>query len=127
MRLQQLDHFGIEVRDLKRAEKFYTEVMGLTVAARLGDQILLDCNGQNLALFHVNRAEMSPAQRAVLIANPLGKGHHAFRVAREDFLSASEQFRKAGVENAKAIDWGDHDCMYFLDPDGNLMEIVSYR
>ena len=25
------------------------------------------------------------------------------------------------------IDWGDHDCMYFLDLDGNLLEIVSYR
>jgi catechol 2,3-dioxygenase-like lactoylglutathione lyase family enzyme len=33
----------------------------------------------------------------------------------------------AGVETARPIDWGDHDCLYFLDPDGNLLEVVSYR
>jgi hypothetical protein len=32
-----------------------------------------------------------------------------------------------GVESARQIDWGDHDCLYFLDLDGNLLEIVSYR
>jgi extradiol dioxygenase family protein len=26
-----------------------------------------------------------------------------------------------------AIDWGDHECLYFLDPDGNLLELVAYR
>ena len=31
MKLQQLDHFGIEVRALARAERFYTEVLGLDV------------------------------------------------------------------------------------------------
>jgi extradiol dioxygenase family protein len=25
------------------------------------------------------------------------------------------------------IDWGDHECLYFLDPDGNLLELVGYR
>ena len=44
-----------------------------------------------------------------------------------DFASAKERFTKAGVESARPIDWGDHDCLYFLDPDGNLLEIVSYR
>ncbi len=127
MKLQRLDHFGIEVRDLARAERFYTEVLGLSVGARFRNQVLLDCGGQNLALFEVKRSELSASERTQMISNPLGKGHHAFRVSRDDFLSATERLTEAGVETAKPIDWGNHDCLYFLDPDGNLLEIVSHR
>jgi catechol 2,3-dioxygenase-like lactoylglutathione lyase family enzyme len=128
MKLKRLDHFGIEVRELKVAEHFYTEVLGLTVVARLGGhQILMDCGGQNLALFEVKRSEPSGEERARIISNPLGRGHHAFLVDHEDFLSAAERLKEAGVETARPIDWGDHDCLYFLDPDGNLLEVVSYR
>jgi catechol 2,3-dioxygenase-like lactoylglutathione lyase family enzyme len=127
MKLQRLDHFGIEVRDLARAERFYREVLELAVVTRFGDQVLLDCGGQNLALFEVPRAALTTAERAGIIGHPLGRGHHAFSVSREDFLAAPRKLREAGVETAAPIDWGDHDCLYFLDLDGNLLEIVSYR
>ena len=128
MKLERLDHFGIEVSDLTRAERFYTDVLGLAVVARLGDQVLLDCGGQNLALFQVERAPLSPEERRRRISHPLGSGHHAFRVSREDFLAARERLGAAGVEvESKPHNWGDHDCLYFLDPDGNLLEVVSYR
>ena len=127
MKLERLDHFGIEVAELKRAERFYTEVLGLSVVARFGDQVLLQCGDQNLALFRVPRPPLTPDQRQNRISHPLGKGHHAFRVSRADFESAHERLAQAGVETAKTIDWGDHDCTYFLDPDGNLLEMVSYR
>jgi catechol 2,3-dioxygenase-like lactoylglutathione lyase family enzyme len=127
MKLQRLDHFGIEVRDLARAERFYIEVLGLAVVTRFGDQVLLDCGGQNLALFEVEGPPLTPAERARVIGHPLGRGHHAFSVSRDDFLSAARRLSAACVETAKPIDWGDHDCMYFLDLDGNLLEIVCYR
>jgi len=127
MKLERLDHFGIEVGDLARAERFYTDVLGLGVVARLGDQVLLDCGGQNLALFGVARPPVAAAERKARIAHPLGRGHHAFRVGRADFAVARDRLAAAGVESAAPIDWGDHDCLYFLDPDGNLLEIVSYR
>jgi catechol 2,3-dioxygenase-like lactoylglutathione lyase family enzyme len=127
MKLERLDHFGIEVAELARAESFYTNVLGLAVVARFGDQVLLDCGGQNLALFEVRRPPLDPATRQSLISHPLGRGHHAFKVSRDDFTGARERLAKAGVESAAPIDWGDHDCIYFLDPDGNLLEMVSYR
>jgi catechol 2,3-dioxygenase-like lactoylglutathione lyase family enzyme len=127
MKLTRLDHFGLEVADLPRAERFYTGVLGLKVAAHLGDQVLLECGGQNLALFEVARAALTPQARTALIANPLGRGHHAFRIGADDFADAKQRLAAAGVETAPAIDWGDHDCMYFLDPDGNLLELVCYR
>lgn len=127
MKLERLDHFGIEVNELASAECFYTEVLGLTVVAHLGDQTLLQCGPQNLALFQVKRPRLTSEERRNRISHPLGKGHHAFTVSRADFEAASQKLAQAGVETAPAIDWGDHDCMYFLDPDGNLLEIVSYR
>jgi len=127
MRLERLDHFGIEVSDRERAERFYTGVLGLSVVARFGDQTLLDCGGQNLALFVVPRPPIDAAERNRRISNPLGKGHFAFNVNRFDFETAKEEFTAAGVESAEPIDWGDHDCLYFLDPDGNLLELISNR
>jgi catechol 2,3-dioxygenase-like lactoylglutathione lyase family enzyme len=127
MKLERLDHFGIEVTDLARAEHFYTGVLGLQVVNRFGDQVLLDCGGQNLALFEVQSAPLDDAARKTLIARPLGRGHHAFKVKASDFAVARERLAAAGVESAAPIDWGDHDCIYFLDPDGNLLEMVSYR
>ncbi len=127
MKLERLDHYGLEVNNLQRAEQVYTSVLGFNVVARFGDQVLMECGGQNLALFGVRRSAPTPEQRAALIGHPLGKGHHAFKVGRSDFAQARSILTAAGVECAPTIDWGDHDCMYFLDPDGNLLELVSYR
>lgn len=127
MKLERLDHFGIEVNELATAEHFYTEVLGLTVVAHLGDQTLLQCGPQNLALFQVKRPPLTAEQRHGLISHPLGKAHHAFTVNHADFEAARQNFANGGVDSAAPIDWGDHDCLYFLDPDGNLLEIVSYR
>ena len=125
MRILELDHFGIDVSDLDRAEQFYTNMLGLEVAQRFGQhQVLLRCGGQMLALFA--RTDLPPRQTK-RIENPLGKGHHAFKVTWEDFLAMRVRFDDHGVPTHGPIDWGDHDCLYFLDPDGNLLEIVAYR
>ena len=54
----------VEARDLRRAEQFYTAVLGFTVVARFGDQVLMECGGQNLALFGVHRPPLTDEERA---------------------------------------------------------------
>jgi len=61
------------------------------------------------------------------LASPLGKGHWAFQVGPADLRDALDSFRREGVPCHGPVDWGDHDCLYFLDPDGNLLEVVAYR
>ena len=125
MRLLELAHFGLDVADLDRAERFYTEVLGLAVAQRFGHhQVLLRCGRQMLALFE--RTDLPP-RVTDSIENPLGKGHHAFKISPADLRTAQEVFQARGVPTYGPIDWGDHDCLYFLDPDGNLLEVVAYR
>lgn len=124
LQLRRLDHFGVEVADLARAERFYTDLLGMTVEMRLPDQVLLRYGDGSCALFL--KPGRAPGGREQ-IENPLGKGHHAFEVSHDDLRRARELFEAEGVPYHAPIDWGDHDCLYFLDPDGNLLELVGYR
>ncbi|OLC56411.1 MAG: hypothetical protein AUH77_05990 [Candidatus Rokubacteria bacterium 13_1_40CM_4_69_39] len=122
--MRRLDHFGVDVADLARAERFYTEVLGMTVRMRLPDQLLLSYGDGGCALFFKPDREPGGLDQ---IENPLGKSHHAFEVSHADLVAAQALFATRGIPYHAPIDWGDHDCLYFLDPDGNLLEIVGYR
>jgi len=124
MRVRRLDHFGVDVADLARAERFYTEVLGMTVRMRLPDQLLLSYGDGGCALFFKPDREPGGLDQ---IENPLGKSHHAFEVSHADLVAAQALFATRGIPYHAPIDWGDHYCLYFLDPDGNLLEIVGYR
>jgi catechol 2,3-dioxygenase-like lactoylglutathione lyase family enzyme len=124
MQVRRLDHFGVDVADLARAERFYTEVLGMSVRMRLPDQVLLSYGDGNCALFL--KPDRAPGDLEQ-IRDPLGKSHHAFEVAWDDYRAAPAIFAAQGIPHHAPIDWGDHECLYFLDPDGNLLELVGYR
>ncbi|MEE9284886.1 MAG: VOC family protein [Dehalococcoidia bacterium] len=123
MRIQRIDHVGIEVRDLARAESFYTGILGLNVVGRFHNQVLMQGEGFNLALFQ--NPAMEPMGGGD-ISDPLGKGHWAFEVDAATLAEAQDRFQREGVPYHGPVDWGDHDCLYFLDPDGNLLEVLAY-
>lgn len=124
IRVTRLDHFGVDVSDLERAERFYVDVLGMSVEMRRHDQRLLRYGDGACALFLV--PDRIPGGLA-LIDDPLGKSHHAFEVSWADLLRARRLFVERGIAHHAPIDWGDHECLYFLDPDGNLLELVGYR
>jgi catechol 2,3-dioxygenase-like lactoylglutathione lyase family enzyme len=124
MQVRRLDHFGVDVADLARAERFYTEVLGMSVRMRLPDQVLLSYGDGNCALFL--KPDRAPGDLEQ-IRDPLGKSHHAFEVAWDDYRAAPAIFAAQGIPHHTPIDWGDHECLYFLDPDGNLLELIGYR
>jgi glyoxylase I family protein len=122
--LKRLDNFGVDVSDLDRAERFYTGVLGMSVLMRLPDQRLLRYADGNCALFlKPDRAPGGLEQ----IEDPFGKSHHAFEVSWDELERARGLFSERGIPYHAPIDWGDHHCLYFLDPDGNLLELVGYR
>lgn len=124
MRVRRLDHFGVDVADLARAERFYTELLGMTVRMRLPDQVLLSYGSGSCALFFKPDRVAGDVEQ---VKSPLGKSHHAFEVSWEDYRDAQKVFAERGIPHHAPIDWGDHECLYFLDPDGNLLELVGYR
>ena len=124
MKLKRLDHFGVDVADLTRAEGFYRDVLGMSVQMRLADQVVMR-GGETLCALFLKPDR--PAADLEDVRHPLGKSHHAFEVGWDDLKAAEALFSARGVPYHAPIDWGDHDCLYFLDPDGNLLELVGYR
>ena len=122
LKLERLDHLALYVSDLAAAERFYTQVLGMTLVSRLGEMTLVECGGLNIGL--VSKPELPPRDLD-LIEAPLARAHHAFLVSSAQFAAARAALESAGVPVHGPVDWGDHDCLYFLDPDGNLLEIVT--
>jgi catechol 2,3-dioxygenase-like lactoylglutathione lyase family enzyme len=126
IRIQKLDHFAIYVTDLARAEKFYSEHLGMAVRARIGtEQVLLECGDTLLALFA--KPDLPTPVEPGAPADPLGRAHFAVNVSASDWQAARAELEAAGVPLSRPIDWGDHDCFYLTDPDGNLIELMSWR
>ncbi|MEE9325194.1 MAG: VOC family protein [Dehalococcoidia bacterium] len=124
IRIKRLDHYGLNVSNLSRAEAFYSETLGMDIESKMGHMTLLKGGNAVLALFENPKIVPGDTED---IKDPLGKAHHAFEVSREDFQRALERFPQENIPLKGPIDWGDHDCLYFLDPDGNLLELISNR
>jgi catechol 2,3-dioxygenase-like lactoylglutathione lyase family enzyme len=125
-RINKLDHFAVYVTDLARSEQFYSERLGMGVHARIGaEQVLMRCGDTLLALFAKPGLE-TPVEPGAT-SDPLGRVHFAVNVSAEDWRAALAEFKAAGIPVSEPIDWGDHDCFYVSDPDGNLVELMSWR
>lgn len=121
--LNGLDHFGIEISNMEKSKEFYCRILGMKMQAEFGNMTLMKCGQNELALFERN--DLGP-KSSELVNTPLGRGHWAFKVNNNDFDLAQQQFPQQEIPMHGPIDWGDHKCLYFLDPDGNLLELISY-
>lgn len=125
--LKQLDHLGVDVGDLERARHFYCDLLGLEFLKPMGAEddpegLLLRCGSRNFAL---HRNPKAPVRSREIIEDPTGRAHLAFKVSRADFERARAEFPGKGIPTKGPIEWGGHRCLYFLDPDGNLLELVE--
>src|SRR5438132_1034027 len=126
MRIQKLDHLVIYVTDLARSERFYAERLGMEVKFRIGsEQVVLRCGDTSLALMW--KPDLKTPVEPNATENPLGRAHFAVNVSVEDWATARAELAAAGVPISKPVDWGDHDCFYLADPDGNLIELMNWR
>lgn len=126
LKIQKLDHFAIYVTDLSRSANFYSKYLGMEVHKRIGaEQVLMKCGDILLALFakHYLKTPVEPGATD----DPFGRVHFAVNISAEDWKTAHKEFEEAGIPMSRLINWGDHDCFYITDPDGNLIELMSWR
>lgn len=123
IRPTRLGHIVLKVRDLERSEKFYAEVMGLQVSGRLDGQMVFLSAGEkhhDLALYGVGPDAADPQQRQV------GLLHFAWELGSfEELKRAYRLLREKGVPIVGAMDHGISKGLYFLDPDGNEIEVYA--
>jgi glyoxylase I family protein len=128
IRTKGVYHIGIPVNNVERAVKFYTEILGMTIAKLNKDDM-----GDRL-----NRADLrSGDSMVVLFQRPKiiekdalkedGATHQAFTVSPEDFDLAAEKMKDWGVKvyDIATVERPSGRGFYFFDPDGNLLQLYA--
>ena len=113
---------------MPRAVKFYTEVLGMTVAKTGTDDM-----GDKLS-----RADLRSGDSMVVLfkrPKPLagdgverdGATHQAFSVGREDFELAKAKMKDWGVKvhSVASVDRASGSGFYFFDTEGNLLQLYA--
>jgi len=121
--LRKLGHVVLNVTDLERSVRFYTELLGLAISDRYpdsmvpGGMVFMRCNADHHGVALVGGARQS---------DPSSLNHFAFEVASlDEVFRARAWLRKHGVpivfEGRRRA--GCQIAVEFQDPDGNNLEI----
>jgi glyoxylase I family protein len=121
-------HIGIPVEDMDRALRFYTEVLGMTVAKTgtddMGDKLSradLRCGNSMVVLF--KRPKPLPGDGV----ERDGATHQAFTVSPEDFELAVAKMKDWGVRvhTTATVERASGRGFYFFDSEGNLLQLYA--
>jgi catechol 2,3-dioxygenase-like lactoylglutathione lyase family enzyme len=118
-------HMGIYATDVARMEDFYTRVLGFTVTDR-GD---LETPRGKVDLVFMSRDPRDHHQIVLASGRPAGGGFNpinqiSFRMA--ELAGLREMYRrlvKEGVREISPVTHGNAISVYFLDPEGNRIEL----
>jgi catechol 2,3-dioxygenase len=115
--LGAIDHVVINVRDLARSKAFYCGVLGMTVRSAGAGYAFLYCGdgAQQLGLFETEEGTAPTPDEDL--------NHLAFSAtagSRADIVAA---LAAHGIEARGRL--GDPNCIYFEDPDGHCLQILT--
>ena len=122
MKVQALGHAVVKVRNLERAEQFYSGVLGMPVAARhetMPMTFFTLGNHHDLAVLAVGEDAPDPPRNAP------GLYHLAFKIGDtlDELRAAKTRLEEAGVKIDAVIDHTVSQSLYLRDPDGNGIEL----
>lgn len=120
MRAAEILEACVYADDLDAAERFYADVLGMEVFAKVeGRHVFFRCGGRMFLVF--NAAETRDGN---VPHGAAGAGHVCFAM-REDELDAwRAHLRAHGVEIESDYEWpGGGRSLYFRDPAGNSVEL----
>jgi catechol 2,3-dioxygenase-like lactoylglutathione lyase family enzyme len=125
VKIVELDHLVLTVRDLERTLDFYRDVLGMSVSAFEGGRLALKFGSQKINL-HQAGEELAPRAD-----HPVpGSGDLCFltdgSIAEwvDHFERLQIPIAEGPVPRTGAL--GPMTSIYVRDPDGNLVEIASY-
>ena len=123
IRPDRIGHIVLKVRSLGRSRPFYTEVLGLEVMKELPEVKMLFLASNRRDHHEIALAEVGE-QAGAPKPGDVGLAHCAFRLKNmEDLRAAYREFKERGVPISFTVNHGVTRSIYFLDPDGNQLEV----
>jgi glyoxylase I family protein len=137
MKIKQIYHIGLPCKDLDRATRFYTDVLGMK-CTKVGFDT--DSGGPYKKVYGsfpaISRLFMEDGMCLVLFQRPKpiergdfddGTSHIALEVSTEDFDKASEELKKAGIKVLidEPVLRPTGKAIYFFDPEMNYIQLWS--
>ncbi len=133
IKLIDVAHVNLNVTNVERSEKFYTEILGFHVSGRREGAIVWMNMGEfregddlafhDVALYQVPQGLPENARKSA------GLNHAAFRLrSAEEVDQAAEYLKSKNVKVLKGPLTHSEDMdryLYFEDPDGNVLELVA--
>ena len=121
---REIGHLVLNVTDVERSTRFYRDVVGFKVSRYRpdGSGAFLTCGvvHHNLALFK------APPGAQPREKGQIGLNHFAFKVESYEALQeAHDRLAAAGARIDHVTDHGMTRSVYFLDPDGIMMELFA--
>ena len=134
IKITELDHIVLNVSDIERSLSFYTEVLGLKgervdefKSGKVGFPSVRINEGTIIDLFPTKQ----PGGPADGKKNSGNLNHFCMVVGPDDFTGITEYLaaNKIAIREGPVSRWGARGratSVYFLDPDGNEVEIRCY-
>ena len=124
IKIKRLGHLVIRVRNVKRSEEFYSNVLGLEVKGRYDDKMVFFRSNHevdhDLAIMGIGDDAPGPE------ATRVGLYHFAYELdSLDDLREAYSSIKEKGVSIAGFGDHGDTKGLYIFDPDGNEIELYA--
>ena len=121
MKVKQLAHVVLRVRDIERSKNWYQDIMGLKVMAEVpGRMVFLSADesvSHELGLMQISPDSPGPDE------NRVGLYHTGWQLeSKEELLNLKSRLEQRGVEVVGVGDHGISLGVYVKDPDGNELE-----
>lgn len=134
MRATEVLETCIYTDDLDAAERFYREVLGLTLHAKeAGRHVFFRCGDRMFLVFNPKKTlsagtPMPPDNVPLPLHGTQGAGHAAFAARERDLESWRAHLKKHGVAIEVEVEWPQGGrSIYFRDPAGNSIELATPR
>ncbi len=117
----ELNHTIVPARDKHESARFYEGMFGFKCEAPMGHFAPVTISSQSLTLDFDNRESFQPQ-------------HYAFKVSEVEFDEIFGRIVDAGLvygsepwtpENMQTNDWNGGRGVYFRDPSGHLLELLT--
>jgi len=122
MKIQELGHVVLYVKDLERSRHFYREVLGFREIASRGSFAVFSSGRTHHELLLI---EVGAGATPIPSGRRLGMYHFGLKIGDNDeaLRSALKELKAAGVPITGASDHTVTHSLYIEDPDGNEIEL----